>query len=119
MKRLIIILAIVACASIAQAQNWVDPICRDNGHGDNPKNSKELIDMSRARYAAMLKAGCDWSIGGSDASLWTTQRTEYPPEHLTIKPFEMPEGPTHGYKNQRGWDIKTGQWVTSPYTNNW
>ena len=97
MKKLIVILAIVACATIAQAQTY-DANGNYIGYGNSYQAPEPTPWPTRSYNEPPL----------------------YPPDYFTIKPFEMPEGPTHGYKGLRNYDINTGlRGPNKYYNNNW
>jgi hypothetical protein len=114
MKNLIVIMAIIACATIAQAETYcneaMELVFKETG-------KREIAKSDNPCWAKEFKFIKEWvppvPMGGDGYP------NIYPIDYFTIKTFKIPEDQTIGYKNMRGWDIKTGMWVTSPYTNNW
>jgi hypothetical protein len=115
MKKLIAILAIVACSTIAQAETYcndaMELVFKETG-------KREIAKSDNPCWAKEFKFIKEWvppvPMGGDGYP------NIYPPDYFTIKPFEMPDGPTHGYKGLRNYDINTGlRGPNKYYNNNW
>jgi hypothetical protein len=130
MKKLIIILAIVACATVAQAEPGIDPTividteiqrkCNDNYHNKVYTNFQEFRQQSHDRYVWKFQNCIEyWKV--PRGSPYASAPTPYPPDYFKVPSMsvEIPSGPVHGYPGMRYWNPSTGLYEASPYLNNW